>query len=73
MNWYQQQVHDGESRGRRQGAQRLVLKQLGLRFGELPAAVVAQVEAAEVSELETWAERVLTASRLEDVLGPLAK
>jgi hypothetical protein len=77
MNWYQQQVQDGErrgeSRGERKEAQRLVLKLLRLRFGELPSAVVAQVEAAEVPELELWAERVVTAARLEDVVGPLAR
>jgi hypothetical protein len=66
MNWFQQEV----DRGRKQGEQHVLLKQLRLRFGDLPAAVVARVEAAETSELEAWIERVLTASRLEDVLGP---
>jgi hypothetical protein len=28
------------------------------------------VEAAEVPEVDVWAERIMTASRLEDVLGP---
>jgi class 3 adenylate cyclase len=57
--------------GERNGESRLLLKQLRLRFGELPAAVVARVEAAEVPDLDVWGERVMTASRLEDVLGPL--
>ena len=48
----------------------LLLKQLRLRFGDLPAAVVARVEAAEVQELDTWAERFVTASRIEDVFLP---
>ena len=48
----------------------MLLKQFRLRFGELPAAIVARVEAAEVPELDLWAERFVTASRLEDVLGP---
>src|SRR5262249_36467957 len=60
MNWYQQQVADGElrgeSRGERKEALRLVMKQLRLRFGELPASIVARVEAAEVPDLELWAE-----------------
>jgi Putative transposase, YhgA-like/Domain of unknown function (DUF4351) len=76
MNWYQQQVADGErrgeSRGRREGERTVLLKLLRLRFGELPASVVAQVETAEVPELDRWVERVVTASRLEDVMGPAA-
>ena len=70
MNWYHQEVDRGRKEGRREGERRVLLKQLRLRFGELPAAVVACVEAAEVPELEVWAERIITASRLEDVLGP---
>jgi predicted transposase YdaD len=82
MNWFQQGIADGERRGenrgrtegRREGEraaeQRLVLKLLRLRFGELPAPAVARIDAAEVPELELWAERLVTASSLEDVLGP---
>jgi hypothetical protein len=73
MNWFETEVDqgrkDGERKGERNAERRLVLKLLRLRFGELPAAVVARVEAAEVPELEVWTERFVTASRLEDVLG----
>jgi hypothetical protein len=79
MNWFEREMdrgtregeRRGERRGERNGERRLLLKQLRLRFGELPAAVVARVEAAEVPDLDVWAERFVTASRLEDVLGPL--
>jgi Putative transposase, YhgA-like len=70
MNWFETEVHLGERRGERKAEQRVLLKQLRLRFGELPAAVVARIEAAEVAELDVWTERFVTASRLEDVLGP---
>lgn len=74
MNWFETEVYleerRGEHRGERNAERRVLLKQLRLRFGELPAAVVARIEAAEVPELDVWTERVLTASRLEDVLGP---
>lgn len=78
MNWFEREVdrgrREGEHNGRREGERnaerRVLLKQLRLRFGELPAAVVARVEVAEVPELDVWTERVMTASRLEDVLGP---
>ncbi|MEP7127111.1 MAG: hypothetical protein ABJE95_39625 [Byssovorax sp.] len=36
-------------------------------------AVVARVEAAEVHDLDAWGERFVTASRLEDVLGPIPR
>ena len=82
MNWYHQEVERGRKEGRREGrregerdgelkaARRVLLKQLRLRFGELPAAILARIEAAELSELDPWTERVITASSLEDVLGP---
>jgi hypothetical protein len=58
-----------EHRGERRGEGKVLLKQLRLKFGELPTEVVARVEAAEPTELEAWAERVLTAMSLADVLG----
>jgi len=73
MNWFEREVDQGRKEGRREGERRaerrVLLKQLRLRFGELPAAVVARIEAAEVPELDAWAERFVTASRLEEVLG----
>jgi hypothetical protein len=59
----------GERQGQRDGEQRLLLKMLRVRFGELPA-VVARIEAAQVADIEVWGERAVTASRLDDVLGP---
>ena len=76
MNWFEREMdlreRRGESKGESKAERRLLLKLLRLRFGELPAAVVARIEAAEVPELEAWGERFVTASRLEDVLGPIA-
>jgi hypothetical protein len=37
---------------------------------DLARTRVARIEAADVPELDVWTERVVTASRLEDVLGP---
>ena len=38
------------------------------RFGKLPEATVSRVNAAGVTQLETWAERVLTAPTLAEVI-----
>jgi hypothetical protein len=57
--------------GRKAGERGLLLRLLRARFGELPPAAVARVEAAEMAELERWGERLLGARTLPDVLdGP---
>jgi hypothetical protein len=49
----------------------LLLRQLRTRFGDLPAAVVSRIEAAELTDLERWGERILSARTLAEVLdGP---
>jgi predicted transposase/invertase (TIGR01784 family) len=59
----------GESRGLVKGQAKLLLKQLGLRFGPPSAAVRAHIEAATAEQLDTWAERVLTARSIDEVLA----
>ncbi|WP_441292492.1 DUF4351 domain-containing protein [Sorangium sp. KYC3313] len=54
--------------GRQEGERAVLLRQLRARFGELPDAAVARIEAAESAALELWAERVLSARTLADVL-----
>ncbi|WP_437739153.1 DUF4351 domain-containing protein [Sorangium sp. So ce1504] len=63
---YQQKLRD---EGLKEGGRNLLLRQLRARFGELPAAVVARIDAADVAELERWGERVLGARTLDEVLG----
>ena len=61
---------NGMHTGMREGMRQALLIMLRARFGELPAAAVARIEAAKRPELEQWVERVMPASRLEDVLDP---
>jgi hypothetical protein len=64
---------EGLADGRAEGEAKLlklVLKQLGVRFGPLSEATRARVEAATVEQLETWGERILGAPTLDDVLAP---
>lgn len=51
------------------GLKKGVLQQLALRFGRLPDAAVARVNAAGMDQLDTWLELVLTAPTLADVIG----
>ncbi|MCX4245889.1 DUF4351 domain-containing protein [Paraliomyxa miuraensis] len=52
-----------------EGKVELILKLLTKRFGSVPLAARARVEAAASEQLDAWAERVLTASTLDDVLA----
>lgn len=48
----------------------LLLKQLGRRFGPLSSLTRARVATASIEQLDLWAERVLDASTLDEVLEP---
>lgn len=61
----QQGLRVGEQQGRRD----MLLRLLRVRFGELPEATVARVNAAEMTQLDLWAERVITAASLAELLG----
>ena len=68
--------HEGRSEGRQEGREEgraaalegLLLRQLELRFGVLPEGIRARVRGASASELEAWAEAVLTAASLDEVM-----
>jgi hypothetical protein len=42
---------------------------LQLKYGDLPEPALARLHSASVDELDRWAERVLTAATLGEVLG----
>jgi len=50
------------------GQAKVLLEQLRLRFGPIPEASRARVEAATPEQLDGWVELVLTAQTLDDVL-----
>ena len=59
----------GRQEGRQEGELRLLLRQLRKRFGELPGWVEERLRQAPSGMLETWSERILTASTLEEVFS----
>ncbi|HEX3474678.1 MAG TPA: DUF4351 domain-containing protein [Kofleriaceae bacterium] len=61
-------IKEGIREGIREGERSLLLRQLHARFGELPEAAVARIEAADMADLERWGERVLGAQTLDEVL-----
>jgi len=63
-------MREGERKGRAQ----MLLDQLAVRFGRVPAAARARVLAAEEAALARWSVAVLTAGTLDAVLdGPATK
>jgi hypothetical protein len=58
----------GLAEGERRGRARMLVDQLTVRFGPVPAEAKARILAAESAELTRWSRRVLTASTLEAVL-----
>jgi hypothetical protein len=67
--YYGQGVEEGIARGVTQGRVEMLLKQLTTRYGALSAAVAERVRKASAPELDSIAERVLTAQTLDEALG----
>jgi hypothetical protein len=65
MTAAQKLTAEAEARGEAE----LLLRQLGLRFGPLSEAACEQVLHAPPERLDVWAERVITAHSLEEVLS----
>lgn len=58
----------GRTQGRAEGQATMLLQLLALKFGPLDDAAENRVHAATTAQLQLWAERVLTATSLDDVL-----
>ena len=64
----EQLIERGRKEGLTTGQQQMLLTLLRTRFGAIPATAVARVQTADSNHLEAWANRVLTAASLDDVL-----
>jgi uncharacterized protein (DUF3084 family) len=51
-----------------QGRREVLLRQLKIRFGDLPQTAVTRVNSAGNNDIDRWAMRILTDAALEDVL-----
>ena len=60
---------EGRQEGRQEEAQRLLRKQISLKFGELPAWAQQRLEQATPEQLEDWSAAILVADSLEALLG----
>ena len=66
--WFEDYQSKLRRESRKEGERSLLLRLLRSRFGELPAAAVARIEAADIADLERWGERILGAGTLDEVL-----
>lgn len=69
MTAAQKLTEESYARGRAAGIAELLIRQLGLRFGSLPEATRQKILNATPELLDVWAERVITGSTLEEILG----
>ncbi len=68
VTWTDRLRAESEAKGKAEGRAELVLKQLQLRFGPLDARSIERVRSARSEDLDAFAERVLTAATLAEVL-----
>ena len=65
----QQARAEGEAKGKAEGKAELVIKQLELKFGSLSAEQAAHIRTASLDDLDRFAERVVTATSLDQVFA----
>jgi hypothetical protein len=67
--WRQEAIQEGVKQGLEQGERKLLLRMLRRRFGaEVDGEIERRVAAAPAEQIEVWAERVLSATTLAEVL-----
>ena len=65
----QQGIERGMQQGLRQGRSHLLHRMLTRRFNPLPAWVDDRLEGADPEQLELWADRLMEASKIEEVFA----
>ena len=60
---------EGKEEGKQEGEAVMLLRLLQLKFGDVPTAIRQEIERADAQTLLQWSERVLTATRIEQVIG----
>ncbi|MDI1427983.1 Rpn family recombination-promoting nuclease/putative transposase [Polyangium sorediatum] len=59
----------GIEQSKREGRRDVLVRQLALRFGELPASALETLDVASIEALDRMTDRILTAATLAEVLG----
>jgi len=69
MSTAQELIDQGVKQGVQQGQRELLEMQLREKFGKLARTVVDRLGTASGDDLQTWAKRMLSAKRLDDVFA----
>ena len=69
QQWLEQVMEKGLAKGRAEGGADLLLRQIHHRFGAVPADVEHTIRSADIDTLDRWAERILTAASLDELLA----
>ncbi len=64
-----QGIQQGMQQGIQQGALQLLIGQLEMKFGKLPADIEARLNQADEKQIFLWSERILTAKTLGEIFG----
>lgn len=67
--FYQEVMAEGIQEGRQEGESNLLLRQITIKFGPLDSSIRHRIETADSDTLLRWAERILTATTLDQVLS----
>jgi hypothetical protein len=68
--WRQEAIEEGVKQGLEQGERKLLLRQLRRRFGaDVDGEIEHRVATASTELVEIWAERVLSAATLAELLA----
>ena len=72
-NWFAEYEKKGLKEGFQKGEAKLLIRQLSRRFGTLHKWAETRVSKAKSAQLEKWADAILDATNLTDVIGAPAK
>jgi hypothetical protein len=64
---YQQDREQAIQEGNKQGEQRLIIRQLNRRYGEIDSSLVEQVRGLSIEQLEALGEALLDFSEISDL------
>ncbi|MFE7718014.1 DUF4351 domain-containing protein [Nocardia rhizosphaerihabitans] len=61
---------EGRAEGRVEGEAKVLIRQITRKFGIPSAQVADTVRSAGTAQLELWADRILTATTLDEIFAP---
>lgn len=70
MGLKQYLIQKGEARGEARGEAATLLKQMQLKFGDIPSWAEEKINQADKPQLDQWVERILFVNSLDELFNP---